>query len=199
MKFQSFSEVFLSYLILDHQTRGMRAYAPWVLILCIGIPVGFANFAFQKLHGSPSATALPPVYAALLVVGGFLGAVSINIMGQTVGTVSEARFARYLKDIKAFDYFLFWPQMTLGIQLGLIATSLLSLISYFLAPSSRVTVYSTAVAFGLLAYSCIKTWSLIELLRQLAWHRQDYTAKLEDEIERQTTQRNQAGVTSLRP
>lgn len=191
MSAPSFSEVFLDALKLGHQVRGRRAYCPWLLVLCLVPSIALAPYALSHVQASSKgAVILPPVYAAFLVVGGFLGALSINIMSQTVSILSESKFARYLRDIKVFDFFIFWPQMTLGVQISSIMMSLVALIFYFFDHTSQWAAYSAGAAFGLTVYSCLKAWSLIDLVRQLAWHRLDYTTQLEDEIEKIKSRRN---------
>jgi hypothetical protein len=194
----SFSETFLDALKLGTQARGLRAFVPWLFAVCVGIPTWLAPKAFAIAHMQETGASLAPIFAAFLVAGGFLGAVSINVMSQTVSIVAEPKFARYLEDIKAFDLFIFWPQLTLGIQVVSLIASLTALVISFLAGSSSLTAYATGAALGLLAYSFLKAWKLVDLVRQLAWHRRDYMMKLEDEIERLRAKNGPSGVMPLR-
>jgi hypothetical protein len=87
---------------------------------------------------------------------------------------SEYLFSGYLRDEGLFDLFLFWPQFALLTQIGLILFSTLAAASVRLFNLDSFNQYLIAVDVGLLVYVCTKTWDLVELIRKLTWHYEEY-------------------------
>jgi hypothetical protein len=113
--------------------------------------------------------------AAIAVIGAFLGSVSISAMTQVQQIVCEYPFSDYLKEEKVFDLYLFFPQFVLLMQLSLIIYSGLS--SYCVV-IGMVDTYKDEILLSnatLMLYVVTKTWGLVDLLREVAWHKQRYT------------------------
>lgn len=178
-----FWEVFADALRSSARNRSWRAFLPWCLLLCLGIPVAIVELlkpiAALTVGDDQSITIL----SSVAVVAGFFGSVSVATMSQVQRMVSEYPFSSYLKDEGLFDQFLFWPQATLIFQIGLLLFSVLAAILVRIVPCVAVNVYVIAVDVGLLVYVCTKTWNLIDLVRRLTWHYEDYN-RLFKEFER---------------
>ena len=94
--------------------------------------------------------------------------------------VSEYPFSSYLKDEGQFDQFLFWPQYTLMLQIGLLLASALAAISVRLVAFNSWNKYLISLDLGLLIYVCTKTWNLVDLVRKLTWYYEDYNRQFKE-------------------
>ena len=119
--------------------------------------------------------------SAIAVVAGFFGSVSIATMGHVQRMASEYPFSSYLRAKNTFDLFLFWPQFTLLLQICLILFSTFAAVFVRLFDFDHFNKYIIAVDFGLLVYVCTKTWNLIELIRNLTWHYEEYARLFAEE------------------
>jgi len=147
----------------------------------IGIGYGIARLLDEQ-HFTFTTTDIVAALSGMMVVAGFLGAVSIGCMNQIFSTLSDGLFSDYLKEEGVFDQFLAWPQIILLIQMSYLV----------LCAAGVLFVCTTSQNFGrtivlcelstLTLYLTTKTWSLLDLLRILAWHRQDYARILREEI-----------------
>ncbi|WP_137044245.1 hypothetical protein [Pseudolabrys sp. FHR47] len=178
-----FWEIFADALRSSARNRSWRAFFPWCLLLSVGVPVAAVVLLKQisslTIGDDQSVTML----SSVAVVAGFLGSVSVATMTQVQRMVSEYPFSSYLKDENLFDQFLFWPQATLIFQIGLLLFSVLAAILVRIVPCINLNIYVVAVDVGLLIYVCTKTWNLIDLVRKLTWHYEDYN-RLFKEFER---------------
>jgi FtsH-binding integral membrane protein len=180
----NFWEVFGDALRLSATKRGFLAYCPWWLIACCAIPTLLVYFSGSMVRPRISDSDAMTIFSAVAVVGGFFGSVSIATMGQVQRMVSEYPFSAYLKEEKLFDQFLFWPQFTLLLQVGLILFSICIALLTRLVDLQEFTKYLIAVNVGMLVYVCTKTWNLIDLVRRLSWHFEDYNRLLAEERSR---------------
>ena len=87
--------------------------------------------------------------------------------------VSEYPTSSFLKEEKLFDKFLFWPQYTLLFQIGLLLISVIAAVSVRVIGQNSWNKYAIAFDVGLLIYVCTR-WHLIDLIRKLTWHHEDY-------------------------
>ena len=114
------------------------------------------------------------MFSAIAVVAGFFGSVSVATIGQVQRMISEYPFSSYLRQEKLFDQFLFWPQFTLLLQISLLLVSTSAAVLTKLMDCEYLNKYFIAVDVGLLIYVCTKTWNLVDLIRQLTWHYEEY-------------------------
>lgn len=170
----NFWALFAEALRLSASTRSIRAFVPWWLITCGLAPVIATVLLGPWLRSSVPDSSAVTVLSAVAVVGGFFGSVSIATMGQVQRMASEYPFSSYLREEKLFDLFLFWPQFTLLMQICLILFSTFAAAFVRLLDVDEFNKYLIAVDVGLLVYVCTKTWNLIELIRNLTWHYEDY-------------------------
>ncbi|MGA2895636.1 MAG: hypothetical protein ABSE22_22475 [Xanthobacteraceae bacterium] len=182
----NFWEVFADALRLSAAKRGCLAYCPWWLITCCSVPALLVYLSGSIVRPRIGDSDAVTIFSAVAVVGGFFGSVSIATMGHVQRMVSEYPFSSYLKAEKVFDQFLFWPQFTLLIQIGLILFSICIALAVRLVELEELTKYFIAIDVGLLIYVCTKTWNLIDLVRRLAWHYEDYNRLLAEERSRPT-------------
>jgi len=119
------------------------------------------------------------VLSALAVVGGFLGSASVSISGQMQRMISEYPFSDYLRRIDLFDHFLFWPQFTLLIQIVNIALSGMLFICIIILQLDNLAILFIMIAFSFMLYTFSKTWGLIDLVRIVTWHYDDYKYSFE--------------------
>lgn len=117
---------------------------------------------------------LAPVFAAQLVMAGFLGSVSVNVMSQIFSLVSEPKFADYLRQEKIFDQYIFWPQFNLIIQITFIFTSVVCVIWYIAFKFDLAAIRIILGNFGFMVYAVSKTWNIVDMVRVLAWNRRVY-------------------------
>ncbi|MGF1592505.1 MAG: hypothetical protein ACFCUW_04450 [Kiloniellaceae bacterium] len=125
-----------------------------------------------------SQPALTPAFAAILVMSGFLGSVSINVMREVFSLISQQEFSDYLKEEGVFDQYLFWPQATLLLQIMLIFSSAVLIFVYSIFGLEVSVVRLIIFVVGLMTYVVIKTWDLADMVRKLAWHRQEFLSLL---------------------
>lgn len=177
----NFWEVFGDALRLSAASRGFLAYCPWWLAICCFVPVLLVYLAGARVRPWISDSDAMTVFSAVAVIGGFFGSVSIATMGHVQRMASEYPFSAYLREERLFDQFFFWPQFTLLIQIGLILFSICLALLTRLVELEEVTKYLIAGDVGLLVYVCTKTWNLIDLVRRLSWHYEDYMRLLAQE------------------
>ncbi len=172
--FPNFWEVLAEALKSSAQKRGFWAYVPWYLALLVGA-AAFVDFLLETLQAADieSSNAIAAL-SAMIVVGGLLSAVSVACMTQIYVTVGEPKFGDYLRDEKVLDRFLFWPQFTLLIQIVYVLISAMGIISCAAASAASLRMLLLVEDVALLLYTTTKTWQLIDTMRLLAWHRQEY-------------------------
>jgi hypothetical protein len=154
---------------------------PWLLAILFVLPQLFSdNITVMALNMSPNSNFVP-IFSSILVVGGLFGAVSINVLNQVFSLCSNTQFADYLKEEKIFDIYIFWPQYALSIQILLMFSCLASIFAYYTAGIGVVFIRISLFNISMLFYTFIKTWDLIDMVRVLAWHRQEYLSLLEAE------------------
>ena len=119
------------------------------------------------------------VLSALAVVGGFLGSASVSISGQMQRMISEYPFSDYLRRIDLFDHFLFWPQFTLLTRIVNIALSGMLSICIIILQLDNLAILFIMIAFSFMLYTFSKTWGLIDLVRIVTWHYEDYKYSFE--------------------
>lgn len=168
-----FSESFAEGLRQSAGKRGFFAFVPWWVLICILVPIG--AYRLWAPCGTPDVRVLIGVFSAFAVVGGFLGSVSISSMAQIQKTVSTYPFSDYLKGLSVFDMFLMYPQLVLTIQLVFIFSNAALALIAVAADLDRLLWLLFYVELGLLLYTCTKTWVLVDLIRKLMWHYEEYT------------------------
>lgn len=170
----NFWAIFAEALRLSATKRSAFAFLPWWLVVCCAIPVIGTYYLNPYLRAAIPDSSAVTVTSAIAVVGGFFGSVSIATMGHVQKMASEYPFSSYLREQKLFDLFLFWPQFTLLLQICLILFSTFAAAFMRLMDFDEFNKYVIALDLGLLAYVCTKTWNLIELIRNLTWHYEEY-------------------------
>ncbi|MCA1528535.1 hypothetical protein [Bradyrhizobium yuanmingense] len=173
-KCPNFWSVFAEALGLSAERRGFLAYVPWWLFICCASPLVAVFLIRDSLRPQITDGGIATVLAAIAVVAGFFGSVSVATIGQVQRMVAEYPFSSYLRDQKLFDQFLFWPQFTLLLQITLLLTSASLAAITRLFEYDSLNRYLIAADVGLLIYVCTKTWRLVELVRQLTWHYEQY-------------------------
>jgi hypothetical protein len=173
-KCPNFWTVFAEALGLSAARRGFFAYVPWWLFLCVAFPLLAVVLLKSSLRPELTAGNATTVFSAIAVVAGFFGSVSVATIGQVQRMVAEYPFSSYLREEKLFDQFLFWPQFTLLIQILLLLSSTSAAVLIKLVDCDYLSKYLIAADVGLLMYVCSKTWNLIDLVRQLTWHYEQY-------------------------
>jgi hypothetical protein len=170
----NFWTVFAEALGLSAARRGFFAYIPWWLVLCCAVPTLTVFLFSSSLRSQITDSNATTVFSGIAVVAGFFGSVSVATIGQVQRMISEYPFSSYLRDEKLFDQFLFWPQFTLLLQIFLLLVSTSAVVLIRLMDYDCLNKYFIAADIGLLIYVCTKTWNLIDLIRQLTWHYEQY-------------------------
>jgi hypothetical protein len=178
MRTPNFWQSFGEALALSAQRRGIRAYIPWflMLILALGLTLTVAALFLRAKVSNPDTIA---ALSAMLVTAGFLGAVSVGCMNQIFSTLTDQHFSEYLRTISAFDQFIAWPQLTLLIQMSYLFLCAMGIIAICIFDENIVRAIALCMLGALSIYVTNKTWKLVDLLRILAWHRQDFAQQLE--------------------
>ncbi|MGA7674306.1 MAG: hypothetical protein WCA78_04580 [Rhizomicrobium sp.] len=149
-----------------------------MLLVGGGIALVAAHFGARFSTSDTVAT-----LAAMMVATGFLGAVSVGCMNQIFSTLTDDQFANYLVEEKAFDQFLAWPQITLLIQMTYLFCCAAAITFVCAYDWNLGRIFALCEFSALTLYVTNKTWCLIDLLRILAWHRQDFVRLLRDALE----------------
>jgi hypothetical protein len=170
----NFWTVFAEALGLSAARRGFLAYIPWWLVLCCACPLLIVFLLSNSLRAQITDNNATTVFSGIAVVAGFFGSVSVATIGQVQRMISEYPFSSYLREEKLFDQFLFWPQFTLLLQITLLLVSISAVVLTRLMDHDYLNKYFIAVDIGLLIYVCTKTWSLVDLIRELTWHYEQY-------------------------
>lgn len=183
-KCPNFWSLFAEALQLSATNRSVWAFVPWWLLVCCGVPCLLIFYFGAFLRSAiPDANAVT-IFSAVAVVAGFFGSVSISTITQVQKMASEYPFSDYLREEKLFDQFLFWPQFTLLLQISLILLSTLAATLTRLVDYDIFNKYLIAIDVGLLFYVCSKTWNLVDLIRNLTWHYEQYNRLYQEEKNR---------------
>jgi hypothetical protein len=176
----NFWTLFSQALELSASKRSIMAFIPWWFLVCCALPVLLVYLIGPLLRpiGSDSAAV---TMSAVAVVGGFLGSVSIATMTQVQRMASEYPFSSYLRELHVFDLFLFWPQFTLLTQISLILFSTIGAAAIRAFNLDNFSGYIIVADIGLLVYVCTKTWRLVDLIRNLTWHYEEYQRLLAEQ------------------
>ena len=161
--------------------RGWRALVPWWLILCLTSPLAINFYFGDKLNPSTQAADLIAILAAMAVVSSFLGATSIALTAHLQKMVSEYPFCNYLKKEGMFDAFLFWPQFTLLIQIICVSISILFACAIGIFGVIKFANFFIIFTLFFTVYTFTKTWNLIDLIRVVTWHYEDYMSIFHEE------------------
>ncbi|HEY8698430.1 MAG TPA: hypothetical protein VIM02_12510 [Rhizomicrobium sp.] len=124
------------------------------------------------------------ILAGMMIVGGLLSAVSVACMSQIYDTIADPLFGDYLREEEVFDEFLFWPQLTLLIQIVFVILCVLAIMVAITLRDNGYTLLAICVVIAIMIYTALKTWNLIEAMRLLAWHRQEYLFLLHQNSQR---------------
>lgn len=167
------SQTFVEALKLGFRQRGLLAFIPIVPSVVLIVPQFGSeyvlNFIINKGHIS-----LGPILGSMIVMGGFLGSVSINVLTQIFSLLNHEEFSDFLKEEGVLDIYLFWPQFSFIIQMAFIFASVFGFVSWTVFDVNEWIIRIILFVFGLLIYASIQTLGLIDMVRTLAWHRQNY-------------------------
>jgi len=142
-------------------------FFPWLFLLTSILPIMILSEVSEFVAITIDANRLISVYSAFSVVGGFLGAASINAMTQTQTICSTYPFSDYLRENNLLDQFIFLLQSIFVISCIIsVVSSLFNLDSV----SSYILIFNC----GFMVYIFIKTFSLIDLMRRLTWYFGNY-------------------------
>lgn len=172
-----FSQLFAKELTRSTSRRGWRAFFPALLIFCIIVPISISFFCKDYLNKTFVAADAITIISSIAVIGSFLGASSVALTAHLQKIISEYPFANYLKEEDLFDSYLFWPQFVLLIQI--ICTSICVIFNVLIGVFNLVWLSSHFIIFSLfvILYAFVKTWQLIDLIRHVTWHYEDYMSK----------------------
>jgi hypothetical protein len=188
--FPSFWNTLREAQALSVRRRGwLIAYTPWLfLILFDGALLG--SWLLHNILKIEIATENSiQIFSGMMVVGGVLAAVSVACMNQIYVSVADPAFGDYLREEKVFEQLLFWPQFTLLIQIAFVIVCAIGLFLSLSVKLNGYLVFSVCCGVALMIYTAFKTWNLIETMRLLAWHRQDYLFLLQ-QYEQQSKRSN---------
>ena len=175
----NFPEAFARAVTMSARERRYIAFFPWLLILCLVAPSVIFWLARKHITYIPSKPEAMAVLSSVAVVGGFLGSASVSITGQMQRMVSEYPFSDYLRNLGLFDHFLFWPQFVLLIQIVNIAIAGMFSLIIIIFKIEIHSILLLMTSFSFMLYTFSKTWNLIDLVRIVTWHYEDYKYSLE--------------------
>jgi hypothetical protein len=176
-----FSHLFAKELMRSASRRGWRAFFPIVLILCVTTPIIISFFGKEYLNKNFAVADAITIISSIAVIGSFLGASSVALTAHLQKIISEYPFANYLKSEGLFDSYLFWPQFVLLIQI--VCTSICVIFNVVIGVFNLAWLSSHLIIFSLfiIMYAFIKTWQLIDLIRHVTWHYEDYMSQYHSE------------------
>lgn len=176
-----FSQLLVREIERSVSRRGWRALVPWWLVLCLASPF-VINFYFgDSLSPSIQAADSIAILAAMAVVSSFLGATSIALTAHLQKMVSEYPFCNYLKKEGMFDAFLFWPQFTLFIQIICVSVAIIFACAIGIFGALKYASLFIIITVFFTIYTFTKTWNLIDLIRIVTWHYEDYMSMFHNE------------------
>lgn len=178
-----FWESFAASLLRSSRERAFLAFIPWWLILTTFSPSFIYHFQPFTWSICIKSDQLIQVQSALLVLMGFLGALSISAMSQVFSISSSYPFSAYLKEEDLFDEIIFWPQFVLLIQISCIFMIMACIVLTSLYDNLDIRAYTLLTTCGISVYAITKTWNLVDLIRQISWHYEEYV-RLYNEAER---------------
>ena len=167
-------DTFADTIKLGLESRGVKSLVPWLLLLTFGLSIFVASYWHAEVVALIGRPGLLTILSAMMVIGGLLSTVCINVMRETYAITGEKEFAHFLRGLKIFDQYLFWPQYVLLLQLSLVIYCLLTISSIVVLPSHWLVPYLVACNFGFLFYVAVKTYGLVDMVRVLVWHRQRF-------------------------
>lgn len=169
----SFFTIFLKSWKRTRDAHWIAGAFPFFLVtLCIIAP----TFIYSQINLSKVVIDDGIVITALsafMVLSGFLGGFSISAMTQVQTISSTYPFSAYLKDEDLFDEFIFFPQFAIGVQIIAITIQCISIIIVIFTPP-RYDFLVLMYNIFLLLYLVTKTWQLVNLIRVLTWHYENY-------------------------
>jgi len=169
-----FSETLAKSFQSAAKESGFSAYIPWHLLISFSLSTLFFYYIAGNDKFEPNG--IVAVLSAYTAIGGFIGSASIAAMAQIHNICSQHPFSDYLKTENLLDLFLFQPQFIIIIQIFFFISSGFSAMFVLMSPDTVDLSTIIIVCSGLLVYSSIKTWTLIDLLRILTWHLADYNS-----------------------
>ena len=168
---------FLDAMGLAFRERSIVSVIPWFAALVLILPQYWVGDIISNIGESKIDIDMSPFSASLLVMGGFFGAASVNVMREVFSLTSDKDFADYLKTENVLHIYLFWPQFTLLIQMTYIFISSMTIFTHIVFGVDEIAVRMFILNFGFMIYTILKTWQLISMVRELAWYRQVYISK----------------------
>lgn len=162
---------------LGYRNRGLMGVLPIFFVVTIIVPQFFADHVIVWLSSFPKEPNFYAIFPSFIVMGGFLGAVSINIMGQVFSITAHPEFSDYLKTEKAYDLYIFWPQFCLIVQIILIFSFVFSIVVYSIYGVGFMLARVLIFDAGIIVYALKNTLDLVDMIRTLAWHRHDYMSE----------------------
>lgn len=167
---ESFSEA----VVLGIKRRMLWSLVPWYLLVCVSVPNYVVWHWYAEAAPLLRQRETLAVMSGVMVVGGLLSSVCVNLMREVFSLVSEQSFAKYLRKLGLFNQYIFWPQFTLFMQLFLMIYCVLVIAVFAIVPTAYLLPYLVATSFGGLIYVTTKTYNLVGMVRILVWHRQEY-------------------------
>lgn len=186
------SETFTEAIKLGFESKGLWTLVPWLLVPTFAVCILVANIWRCEIFAILARPGFLNVLGAMMVIGGLLSTVCINIMRETYAITGEKDFAAFLRKLNLFDQYLFWPQYVLLLQLSLVVYCLVVISAIVVFPTQTFVPYLVSCAFGFLFYVAVKTYGLVDMVRVLVWHRQDFREQWEA-AEREAALRRQQG------
>ena len=177
----NFSESFAGAIKKSARQRSWGAFVPWWLMICIFGPILAVYFLSFSIFIETDKNIVLVLFSSFAVVGGFLGSVSVASMAQIQKIASEYPFSDYLHQEKLFDSFIFFPQLILLMQILFIIYSSISMSIILTGVNTNIINYLIFIGLGYMVYITTKTWALLDLIRILTWHYEEYTRLYEEE------------------
>lgn len=170
----NFTTSVIDTLRLSAKRRGLMGVVPWVAVITHAAPLVAVGYFGVDIDKTADRGDVLEVVATCTGVAGIITAFSVAAAGQVYQIASSYPFSDFLKKNGTSDSYLVSPQMIFSAQMLTVALGILCSISIILAWHQWWMEYAIAVFIGSITYEIILTWSLVDLMRKLTWHKADY-------------------------
>lgn len=170
---------------LGQKNRGPIAFVPVRIIFLIVLPLGFYHLYVKRDILSINDQNLYSFISAVLVVYGLFGAATIQSIVQIQQITTQFPFSDFLKKQKVFDIYNALPLYVFLIDMASIFICCLCLI----ISSTIKDTYNGHILILLtcnMLYCAIITYDLLNVIRGLAFHTEEYN-RLKFEIDNEET------------
>lgn len=151
----------------DFKDGDYAELVPWKLALCI-----LGGFCLvRKLDYDDPDKIISLILIAILTANGIIAAIIINSIQQVLSNISEPKFAKFLRESNALDYYMYFIIYFQGILVFALIVIVSSIFIMQVSSDINIKIYAVSLAVGMFFYSLVQTISSTILVRDLIYYR----------------------------